>query len=60
MFQGTYKSEFYRAVRDLLHDEVSLQTRAAPAPDDEGVGDARSLLAQRWQQLLSQELEYRS
>jgi anaerobic magnesium-protoporphyrin IX monomethyl ester cyclase len=60
MFQGTYKSEFYRAVRDLLHDEVSLQTGAAPILDEEGVGDARSLLAQRWQQLLSQELEYRS
>jgi anaerobic magnesium-protoporphyrin IX monomethyl ester cyclase len=60
MFQGTYKSAFYRAVRDLLHDEVSLRMRAAPAPDEAGVGDARSLLAQRWQELLSQEMEYRS
>ena len=61
MFQGTYKSEFYRAVRDLLHDQVSLQTRSAPTlVEDESVVDARSLLAQRWQELLSQELEYRS
>src|SRR5215469_14822181 len=28
MFQGTYSSEFYRAVRDLLHDQVSLQLEA--------------------------------
>jgi len=60
MFQGTYKSEFYRAVRDLLHDEVSLQTSGAQAPDEEGVRDARTLIAQRWQELLSQEMEYRS
>jgi anaerobic magnesium-protoporphyrin IX monomethyl ester cyclase len=25
MFQGTYGSEFYRAVRDLLHEQVKLQ-----------------------------------
>jgi anaerobic magnesium-protoporphyrin IX monomethyl ester cyclase len=26
MFQGTYGSDFYRAVRDLLHDQVKLQS----------------------------------
>ncbi len=26
MFEGTYTSDFYRAVRNLLHDQVSLQT----------------------------------
>ena len=52
MFQGTYRSEFYRAVRDLLHDEVSLQSRA-PA-------DARRSLEGRWRQLVSQESQYRS
>jgi anaerobic magnesium-protoporphyrin IX monomethyl ester cyclase len=26
MFQGTYGSEFYRAVRDLLHEQVKLQS----------------------------------
>jgi len=55
MFQGTYTSDFYRAIRNLLHDQVSLQT-AGPAPD----GRARHALDQRWQALLSSELEYRS
>jgi anaerobic magnesium-protoporphyrin IX monomethyl ester cyclase len=59
MFQGTYKSEFYRTIRDLLHDQVSLQALAARAHDD-SVGDARSSLEQRWQVLLSQEPQYRS
>ena len=26
MFQGTYTSDFYRAVRNLLHDQIALQT----------------------------------
>jgi anaerobic magnesium-protoporphyrin IX monomethyl ester cyclase len=59
MFQGTYNSEFYRVVRDLLHDEVSLQTRAACANDD-AHGEARRSLEGRWQELLAREHEYRS
>ena len=31
MFHGTYTSEFYRAIRNLLHDRVSLETLNAPA-----------------------------
>jgi anaerobic magnesium-protoporphyrin IX monomethyl ester cyclase len=59
MFQGTYRSEFYRAVRDLLHDEVYLQSRAARAPA--GVlGEARRSLEGRWRELVSRELHYRS
>ncbi len=59
MFQGTYTSEFYRGVRDLLHAEVSLQTRAA------GQGSAeysrlRQALERRWQQLLSTEHQHRT
>jgi anaerobic magnesium-protoporphyrin IX monomethyl ester cyclase len=57
MFQGTYTSEFYRTVRDLLHDQVSLQAREAQA--DEG-HDARHSLERRWQELLSHERQYRS
>jgi hypothetical protein len=57
MFQGTYKSEFYRAVRDLLHDQVSLQSLVA---DTRGAGHARRSLEGRWQELLSRELQYRS
>jgi len=26
MFRGTYTSEFYRAIRNLIHDQVALQT----------------------------------
>jgi len=59
MFQGTYRSEFYRAVRDLLHDEVSLQSRGARA-HAWALGEARRSLEGRWQELLSQELRYRS
>ncbi|HEY6824088.1 MAG TPA: radical SAM protein, partial [Steroidobacteraceae bacterium] len=59
MFQGTYKSEFYRAVRDLLHDQVSLQAPSAGARHD-GSREARRSLERRWQRLLSHERQYRS
>ena len=59
MFQGTYTSEFYRAVRDLLHDQVSQQTLEARSHDS-AVGDARRSLERRWQELLSHEHQYRS
>jgi anaerobic magnesium-protoporphyrin IX monomethyl ester cyclase len=58
MFQGTYKSEFYRAVRDLLHDQVCLQRLEVRS--DRAVGDARRRLERRWRELLSQERQYRS
>ena len=45
MFQGTYRSDFYRAVRNLLHDEV-----ARP-------GSAE--ISQRWHELCAGELHYR-
>src|SRR5450631_3165648 len=50
MFQGTYTSDFYRAVRNLLHDQISLQI----------TGGAGSALHERWQNLLSNEMQYRS
>ena len=59
MFQGTYKSEFYRAVRDLLHDEVSLHSRAAHASAGT-LGDARRSLEDRWLKLLARERQLRS
>jgi anaerobic magnesium-protoporphyrin IX monomethyl ester cyclase len=58
MFQGTYTSEFYRAVRDLLHAQVSLETR--PAPDHAEYSRLRLTLERRWQQLLSREIQYRT
>lgn len=59
MFHGTYTSDFYRAVRNLMHDQITLQTADRPAVGDEH-GRVRSALEQRWQDLLSQELKYRS
>jgi anaerobic magnesium-protoporphyrin IX monomethyl ester cyclase len=59
MFQGTYSSEFYRAVRDLLHDQVSLQALEARLHDG-AVGEARRSLERRWQELLSREPYCRS
>ncbi len=59
MFQGTYTSEFYRAVRDLLHEQVALQGLEAQ-PHDHDLDDARRSLERRWQELLSHERQYRS
>jgi anaerobic magnesium-protoporphyrin IX monomethyl ester cyclase len=58
MFQGTYTSDFYRVVRNLLHDQISLQTADVPRlPEHERATDAIEL---RWQELLRNELKYRS
>jgi anaerobic magnesium-protoporphyrin IX monomethyl ester cyclase len=59
MFQGTYTSDFYRAVRNLMHDQITLQTVNGSAAR-EAHGRARSELDRRWRNLLSQELQYRS
>jgi anaerobic magnesium-protoporphyrin IX monomethyl ester cyclase len=59
MFQGTYTSDFYRAVRNLMHDQITLQ--AADLPEDSEVHDGgRSALDQRWRELLEHEIRYRS
>ena len=58
MFHGTYTSDFYRAVRNLLHDQVSLQTAAASGSVEHN-GPARAI-DRRWQELLADELKYRS
>jgi anaerobic magnesium-protoporphyrin IX monomethyl ester cyclase len=44
MFHGTYRSDFYRAVRNLLHDEVA----------------SRGTTRQRWHELLRREADYRN
>jgi len=59
MFRGTYTSEFYREVRNLLHDEVSLQRHEIPAHDGTA-HDAWRSLERRWQELLSHEPRYRT
>jgi anaerobic magnesium-protoporphyrin IX monomethyl ester cyclase len=59
MFQGTYTSDFYRAVRNLMHDQITLQ--AGDLPEDSEVHDGgRSALDQRWRELLEHEIRYRS
>jgi anaerobic magnesium-protoporphyrin IX monomethyl ester cyclase len=59
MFHGTYTSDFYRAVRDLLHDQISLQAiRYEAQPREFAAGSDQ--LEQRWQQLVAAELQYRS
>jgi anaerobic magnesium-protoporphyrin IX monomethyl ester cyclase len=50
MFQGTYTSDFYRAIRDLLHEQISRQTS----------GTADLMLEDRWRKLLAAERQYRS
>ncbi|HEX6998499.1 MAG TPA: radical SAM protein [Gammaproteobacteria bacterium] len=45
LFQGTYRSEFYRLVRDLLHE----QAERGPSPQ----------LARRWRDLIEREGQYR-
>ena len=65
MFHGTYTSDFYRAVRNLLHDQVSLQNSPAPEEldgsetDDELISQKRAL-QNRWQALLDRESHHRS
>jgi len=56
MFQGTYASEFYRAVRDLLHEQVKLQCNAAVADRE----PARQQLRRSWQRLVAREGECRT
>ena len=42
MFQGTYSTDFYREIRDLLHQEVNarVESRQPPAGGFDGLWDA--------------------
>jgi anaerobic magnesium-protoporphyrin IX monomethyl ester cyclase len=59
MFQGTYTSDFYRIVRNLLHDQTTLQALEASQDDGEQLLGRRSL-ERRWNELLSHEQQYRT
>jgi anaerobic magnesium-protoporphyrin IX monomethyl ester cyclase len=59
MFQGTYNSEFYRAVRNLLHDQVTLDQRSIRR-DSRDYTQSRRLLDSRWHEIISHEHRYRS
>jgi anaerobic magnesium-protoporphyrin IX monomethyl ester cyclase len=56
MFHGTYTSDFYRAVRNLLHDQISLQTSAAAGAQSR----AARTLERDWHELLICEAQFRS
>ena len=58
MFHGTYISEFYRAVRELLHQQVSAQQLQAAGRHDEH-RCAQQSLRQRWASLTAREPQYR-
>jgi anaerobic magnesium-protoporphyrin IX monomethyl ester cyclase len=55
MFRGAYDSDFYRSVRDLLHEQVTLQQANAGHDDD-----AMSALDARWQALIADERAHRN
>jgi anaerobic magnesium-protoporphyrin IX monomethyl ester cyclase len=58
MFHGTYASEFYRAVRELLHDQVDAQRLPAPDQAAERRWAAQSL-QRRWDNLILREPQFR-
>jgi anaerobic magnesium-protoporphyrin IX monomethyl ester cyclase len=59
MFRGTYDSAFYRCVRDLLHDQVTLQQSAAVDPAG-GHRSASAVLDARWDSLVASEHLHRN
>jgi anaerobic magnesium-protoporphyrin IX monomethyl ester cyclase len=59
MFQGTYTSDFYRKIRDLLHEQVVLHNAESSRSAAEH-RKATRLLQRRWLELLSQEKHYRT
>jgi len=64
MFEGTYDSRFYRAIRDLLHDQVTLDNRRRPRSCEDHSGDdyecARRALELRWESLVANERQHRN
>ncbi|MBV9727299.1 MAG: radical SAM protein [Gammaproteobacteria bacterium] len=59
MFRGTYTSQFYRCIRDLLHAEVSLRSSTA-GEDAARYSVLHQGIERRWEQLLAMEHEHRS
>lgn len=58
MFEGTYCSEFYRQVRDLLHEQVSIQAVRHERPAE--FETMRRSIQERWSVLLAREQQYRT
>jgi anaerobic magnesium-protoporphyrin IX monomethyl ester cyclase len=58
MFRGTYSSDFYRAIRNLLHEQVSAGQLGA-ADQEAKYHQAQRRLARRWAALQWRESSYR-
>jgi anaerobic magnesium-protoporphyrin IX monomethyl ester cyclase len=59
MFAGTYSSDFYRGIRDLLHDQVSIENMSRQRTGGAEASIVRSL-QRRWEILLASERQCRS
>jgi anaerobic magnesium-protoporphyrin IX monomethyl ester cyclase len=55
MFRGAYDSEFYRRVRDLLHEQVTLQQAEPAAPPER-----HAALDAQWEALIARESAHRN
>ena len=64
MFRGTYTSEFYRLIRTLLHDQISLQSAVGGLLRQETAYSPRvqgsQSLESSWHELIDSEAQYRS
>lgn len=58
MFRGTYNTDFYRRVRDLLHAQVNIEQPALHA-DRLAYRAATERIQERWDDLIATEQEYR-
>jgi anaerobic magnesium-protoporphyrin IX monomethyl ester cyclase len=58
MFAGTYVSDFYRSVRDLFHDQVSVDNLHRRRRDVDYQRERRAL-ERRWAHLITNEACYR-
>ncbi len=58
MFRGTYSSDFYRTIRDLLHEQVNVVQLDTPE-QAERFENEQQRLASRWSDLKNSESRYR-
>lgn len=58
MFHGTYVSDFYRTIRDLLHERITVEKIPEAQRDSERVRAMQSLQS-RWDNLIAREHVYR-
>ena len=58
MFRGTYSSDFYRAIRDLLHEQVNMVQLDGPEHAERREHE-RERLASRWSDLADSESRFR-